>query len=151
VRREKMVGFATIVNNSSVFTSQNAYVSIELFYGILALFSIFLIASLFLSGKTHPFEKIFSAIVAFVFSVVITLSSYSLAIMKTDVIGFINGVGPSGEFIQQNFFTPTIIMQNGQIFEIALWIVTILSFINIINSVLVLIDATKKPNNRGEY
>ena len=45
-------------NSSFVFTSQNAYTSMELYYAGLALFSIFIVSSLFLDGGTKPFEKL---------------------------------------------------------------------------------------------
>ena len=59
----------TMSNSSMVFSSQNAYTSIELYCVGIALFLIFVMASLFLDGGTKPFEKLFAAISAFIFSV----------------------------------------------------------------------------------
>jgi len=137
---------------SNVMTNGSAYMSMKLYYVILALFALFIIASLFLNGETRPFEKLFMAIMAFLTSIIIAISSFSLAI-----ISFVNG-GTAQQIIvnnttfQQQYTIPTIIMQNTPLVQIISWILVILCFINIINCILVLIDYSKiKKVKKGEF
>jgi hypothetical protein len=129
-------------NSSIVFSSQNAYTSMELYYAIVALFSIFVVASLFLDGGTKPFEKLFAAIVGFVFSVSIAISSFSLAIINVGEAGSLQQIAATA-ISQQKAIAPMIIMQNSQTWQIISWIVVILCFVNIINCILVLIDYSR--------
>jgi len=125
-------------NSSFVFAPQNAYVSIELYYTLVALFSIFILASWFLDGDVKPFEKLFAAIIAFIFSVSIAMSSFSLALITTTEVGPIVYNGTT-----QIVVMPIIVMQNGIVLQIISWILVILCFVNIINCVLVLIDYSR--------
>ncbi len=129
-------------NSSIVFSAQNAYTSMELYYAIVALFSIFIIASLFLDGGTKPFEKLFAAIVGFIFSVGIAISSFSLAIINVGEAGSLQQITATA-ISQQQAITPIIVMQNSQTWQIISWIVVILCFVNIINCILVLIDYSR--------
>jgi asparagine N-glycosylation enzyme membrane subunit Stt3 len=131
-------------NSSIVFASQNAYTSMELYYAFIVLFTIFIISSLFLDGRTKPFEKLFASILAFLFSLSSALASFSLALLAT---------GSGGSFQQeinntilnQQVIIPTIIMQNITTWQVINWILVILCFINIINCILVLIDNANIP------
>lgn len=131
-------------NASMVFTSQNAYTSMELYYAVIVLFSIFMVSSLFLDGRTKPFEKLLSAIMAFLFSFSNALASFSLAIIKADNAGFMQQTG-IGQIVltQQQAIVPTIIMQNTMTWQVVSWILVIICFINIVNCILVLIDYSK--------
>jgi hypothetical protein len=135
-------------NSSFVFTSQNAYTSMELYYAGLALFSIFVVSSLFLDGGTKPFEKLFAAIIAFILSVGNALAAFSLAIMNVENAGFIqSGTNPINQTIAM---VPTIIMQNTTTIQVINWIIVLLCFVNIINCILVLIDYSRvKGVNKG--
>jgi hypothetical protein len=136
-------------NSSFVFIQQNAYTSIELYYASIALFSIFILASLFLNGQTKPFEKLFAAIMAFIFAIGNALSTFSLAIMNVGNAGSllqtINNVT-----VEQQSIIPTIIMQNTTILQVISWILVLLCFVNIINCILVLIDYSKIKGVRKE-
>ena len=128
-------------NSSFVFTSQNAYTSMELYYAGLALFAVFVISSLFLDGGTKPFEKLFAAIAAFIFSVGNALATFSLAIMRIDTAGFVYyGNAPAN---QSNSMAPMILMQNTTTIQVIHWIIVLLCFVNIINCILVLIDYSR--------
>jgi hypothetical protein len=128
-------------NSSFVFSSQNAYTSMELYYAGLALFSVFILASLFLDGGTKPFEKLFAAIIAFIFSVGSALASFSLAIMDVTNAGYLqSGTNPINQTVA---IVPTIIMQNSTTIQVINWIIVILCFVNIINCILVLIDYSR--------
>lgn len=129
-------------NSSIVFVQQNAYTSMEFYYAIIALFSIFILASLFLDGKTSPFEKLFAAIMAFVFSVGNALSSFSLAIISYGSVGFFQQNTTNATF-QQQAIAPIIIMQNSITWQVICWILVILCFVNIINCILVLMDYSR--------
>jgi len=132
-------------NASVVFTSQNAYTSMELYYAVLALFAIFMISSLWLDGEEKPFEKLFASIMAFILSFSNALASFSLAIIKVENAGFAQQAG-TGQFIstQQQALVPTIIMQNTMTWQIVSWILVILCFINIINCIILFIDYSRK-------
>jgi hypothetical protein len=137
-------------NSSFVFSSQNAYTSMELYYAGLALFSIFVVSSLFLDGGTKPFEKLFAAIAAFIFSVGNALAAFSLAIMRVDNTGLIqSGTNP----LNQTFaMVPTIIMQNATTIQVINWLIVILCFVNIINCILVLVDYSRiKGVKKGAF
>ena len=138
---------------SNVMTNGNAYVSMKVYYVMMALFVLFILASLFLDGASRPFEKLFMSVMAFLTSVIIALSSFSLAI-----ISFINGGTAQQAMInnttfQQQYTIPTIIMQNSPVIQIVSWILVILCFINIINCILNLIAYSKvKPiKKRKEF
>lgn len=137
-------------NSSFVFTSQTGYTSMELYYTGLALFAIFVIASLFLDGETKPFEKLFAAIAAFIFSVGNALAAFSLAIMRIDTAGFVYyGNAPAN---QTNSLAPTILMQNATTIQVINWLIVILCFVNIINCILVLVDYSRiKAVKKGAF
>lgn len=132
----------SIMDNSTiVFSSQNAYTSMRLYYAILALFVLFVLASLFLNGDSRPFEKLFMSLMAFLTSVVIAITSFSLAI-----VSFANGESTRqvlNHTVQQQYVIPTIIMQNTPMIEIISCILAVLCFINVINCILVLIDYSR--------
>jgi len=129
-------------NSSIVFTQQSAYTSFELYYAIIGLFAIFVLASLFLDGKTKPFEKLFAAIIAFLLSIINAYASFSLAIIKVGDAGFIQYINSS--FIsQQQSIVPMVIMQNTSMWQVVCWILAILCFINIVNCILVLMDYSR--------
>lgn len=131
-------------NASFVFTSQNAYTSMELYYAVLILFSIFMICSLALDGQKKPFEKLFAAIMAFLFAFSNALASFSLAIVTYTTGGFMQQTGTGTVIVtQQEAIIPVIIMQNTMTWQVVSWILLILCFVNIINCILVLIDYTK--------
>jgi hypothetical protein len=129
-------------NSSIVFTQQSAYTSFELYYAIIGLFAIFVLASLFLDGQTKPFEKLFAAIIAFILSLANTYTSYSLAIIKVGDAGFIQNIDPL-ILSQQQSIVPMVIMQNTIVWEAICWIIVILCFVNIINCILVLNDYSR--------
>ena len=129
-------------NSSIVFIQQSAYTSFELYYAIIGLFAIFVLASLFLDGKTKPFEKLFAAIIAFLLSIINAYASFSLAIIKVGDAGFIQYINSS--FIsQQQSIVPMVIMQNTSMWQVVCWILAILCFINIVNCILVLMDYSR--------
>lgn len=131
-------------NSSFVFAQQNAYTSIELYSLIFWSFVVFLLASWFLDGKTKPFEKLLASILAFLLSVCNALVSFSIALMSPINAGFIQQAPPAQIITaQQQIILPTMIMQNSITWEIICWIILILAFINIINSILVLVDYVK--------
>lgn len=131
-------------NASFVFTQQNAYTSMELYYAVLALFSIFMICSLLLDGQTKPFEKLFAAIMAFLFSFSNALASFSLAIIEPVNAGFMQQTGTGAVIAtQQQAIIPAVIMQNTMTWQVVSWILLILCFINIINCILVLMDYSR--------
>jgi hypothetical protein len=131
-------------NASFVFTSQNAYTSMELYFAVLVLFSIFMVCSLALDGQKKPFEKLFSAIMAFLFAFSNALASFSLAIVTYANAGFVQQTGTGNIVLtQQQAIIPVIIMQNTMTWQVVSWILLILCFINIINCILVLIDYSK--------
>jgi hypothetical protein len=131
-------------NASAVFSQQNAYTSMELYYAILGLFSIFMIASLFLDGEKKPFEKLFAAIIAFILSFSAALASFSLAIIKVESAGWIQqAASPQIIAAQQQALIPTMVMQNTKTWGIASWIILILAFVNVINCILVLYDYSR--------
>jgi len=129
-------------NSSIVFTQQSAYTSFELYYAIIGLFAIFVLASLFLDGKTKPFEKLFAAIIAFLFSITNAYASFSLAIIKVGDAGFIQTIDPV-ILSQQQSIVPMVIMQNTSMWQVICWILAILCFINIINCILILMDYSR--------
>ena len=129
-------------NSSIVFTQQSAYTSFELYYAIIGLFAIFVLASLFLDGQTKPFEKLLAAIIAFLLSIINAYASFSLAIIKVGDAGFIQYINSS--FIsQQQSIVPMVIMQNTSMWQVVCWILAILCFINIVNCILVLMDYSR--------
>jgi len=131
-------------NSSIVFTQQSAYTSFELYYAIIGLFAIFVLASLFLDGQTRPFEKLFAAVMAFLFSISNAYASFSLAIVKVGDAGFIQQAnGAQVIASQQQVITPMIIMQNTSMWQVICWILAILCFINIINCILILMDYSR--------
>ena len=138
-----LVGNLTFSNASIVYTAQNAYTSMELYYVVVALFSIFAIASFFLNGYDKPFEKLFAAIIAFIFSVAMAVTSFSLAKVATDTAGFFQIVDAGGNITQTSAIVPVIIMQNSQTWQVISWILVLLTFVNIINCILVLIDFSR--------
>jgi hypothetical protein len=141
-----MISNISLSNASTVFTTQSAYTSFELFYAVAGLFTIFIIASFFLDGQTKPFEKLLAAIMAFIFSIGVALSTFSLAIVNTSTAGFMlisNVTDNITATTQINAIIPTIVMQNGQMWQIASWIIVLLAFVNIINCILVLIDYSR--------
>lgn len=141
----------TMSNSSMVFSSQNAYTSIELYCVGIALFLIFVMASLFLDGGTKPFEKLFAAISAFIFSVGNALMAFSLAIMTVDVMVSMQQ-NVSGLIFVQNAYAPIIIMQNATTIQVINWIIVILCFVNIINCILVLMDYSRiKGVKKGAF
>jgi len=129
-------------NSSFVFSQQNAYTSMDLYYALIALLSVFILASLFLDGATRPFEKLFAAIMAFLFAISNALASFSLAIITVGDAGFVQQEINSIT-VQQQSIIPTIIMQNAITWQVISWILVILCFINIINCILVLIDYSR--------
>ena len=129
-------------NSSIVFIQQSAYTSFELYYAIIGLFAIFVLASLFLDGKTKPFEKLIAAIIAFLLSIINAYASFSLAIIKVGDAGFIQQIDPA-ILSQQQSIVPMVIMQNTIMWQVACWIIAILCFINIINCILVLMDYSR--------
>lgn len=129
-------------NSSIVFTQQSAYTSFELYYAIIGLFAIFVLASLFLDGQTKPFEKLFAAIIAFMLSIINAYASFSLAIVKIGDAGFIQQIDPA-ILSQQQSIVPMIIMQNTSMWQVVCWIIAILCFINIINCILILMDYSR--------
>lgn len=140
-------------NASMVFSQQNVYTSMELYYAVVFLFVAFVLASLFLDGERKPFEKLFAALIGFILSFSNALASFSLAIIKADPAGFIQQTGTGNVVLtQQEAFVPTIIMQNTMTWQIASWIILILCFINVINCVLILIDYSRiKAVKRNEF
>jgi hypothetical protein len=140
---------ATLIYNpdiANVMTNGSSYTSMRLYYAILALFTAFLLSSLFLNGESRPFEKLFMALMAFVTSVVIAISSFSLAI-----VSFINGGNAqqslvNGTIFNQQYTIPTIIMQNTPMIEIISCILAVLCFINVINCILTLIEYSRMQN-----
>lgn len=132
-------------NSSFVFAQQSAYTSIELYSLVFGAFIVFLLASWFLDGKTKPFEKLMASIIAFLLSVCNALISFSLAIITVQDAGFIQQSNILNQTIvaQQQAILPMIIMQNSVTWEVICWIIVILTFINIINSILVLVDYTR--------
>jgi hypothetical protein len=131
----------SMINTSMVFAPQSAYISMELYYALVALFLVLISGSLFLDGKTKPFEKLFAAIVAFIFSVGLALASFSLAIINYDSIGVLQQINNvTNDIQQQQAIAPIIIMQNSMVLQIINWIVVIACFVNIINCVLILKD-----------
>jgi len=129
-------------NSSIVFIQQSAYTSFELYYAIIGLFAIFVLASLFLDGQTKPFEKLLAAIIAFLLSIINAYASFSLAIIKVGDAGFIQYINSS--FIsQQQSIVPMVIMQNTSMWQVVCWILAILCFINIVNCILVLMDYSR--------
>jgi len=137
------LGFSNV---SFVFTSQNAYTSMELYYAVLALFSIFMVCSLALDGQTKPFEKLFAAIMAFLFSFSNALASFSLAIITPVDAGFIQQTGVGNIVLtQQAAIVPAIVMQNTMTWQVVSWILLILCFVNVINCILVLMDYSRVP------
>jgi len=129
-------------NSSIVFTQQSAYTSFELYYAIIGLFAIFVLASLFLDGQTKPFEKLIAAIIAFLLSIINAYASFSLAIIKVGDAGFIQQIDPA-ILSQQQSIVPMVIMQNTTMWQVICWILAILCFINIINCILVLMDYSR--------
>ena len=129
-------------NSSIVFTQQSAYTSFELYYAIIGLFAIFVLASLFLDGQTKPFEKLFAAIISFILSIINAYASFSLAIVKIGDAGFIQQIDPA-ILSQQQSIVPMIIMQNTPMWQVVCWIIAILCFINIINCILILMDYSR--------
>lgn len=131
-------------NASFVFSQQNVYTSMELYYAVLALFSIFMVCSLVLDGQTKPFEKLFAGIMAFLFSFSNALASFSLAIITSTNAGFIQQTGVGNIVLtQQQAIIPVIIMQNTMTWQVVSWILLILCFINVINCILVLMDYSR--------
>jgi hypothetical protein len=128
-------------NSSFVFAQQNAYTSMELYSLIFGSFVVFLLASWFLDGQTKPFEKILASLIAFIISVCSALTSFSIAIVSSIDAGFIQGAGK--DITQQQAILPTIIMQNSITWEVICWIIVALTFINIINSIIVLVDYSR--------
>lgn len=140
-------------NASVVFSQQNAYTSMELYYAVLILFSVFMVASLFLNGDTKPFEKLFAAVMAFLFSFSNALASFSLAIIKVENAGFVQQTG-IGQVVltQQQALVPSVIMQNTLTWQVVSWILVILCFVNIINCILVLVDYSRKTGvKKGDF
>ena len=140
-------------NASAVFSTQNAYTSMELYYAILGLFAIFMLASLFLDGERKPFEKLFAAIIAFILSFSSALASFSLAIIKVENAGFVQQTGTGNIVLtQQQALIPTMVMQNTMTWNIASWIILILCFVNVINCVLILYDYSRmKGVKKSEF
>ena len=141
-----MITNISLSNVSAVFTTQSAYTSFELFYAIAGLFTIFIIASFFLDGLQRPFEKLLAAIMAFIFSIGLALSTFSLAIVDTTTAGYMlvsNVTNNITATTQTNAIIPTLVMQNSQMLQIASWIIVLLAFVNIINCILVLIDYSR--------
>jgi hypothetical protein len=133
----------TFNNASIVFTSQNAYTSMEFYYAIIGMFMVFVVASFFLDGQTRPFEKLFSAIIGFIFAVLMAITSFSLAKIATDTAGFFQIIDAGGNITQTSAIVPVIIMQNSQTWQVISWIIVLLCFVNIINCILVLIDYSR--------
>lgn len=129
-------------NSTIVFSSQNAYTSIELYYTIIILLSVFLLSSMFLDGRTKPFEKLFAAIMAFLFAVSNAIASFSLALITIISAGSLQSV-INNTTLQQQSLIPTIIMQNSYAWQIISWVLVVLCFVNIINCILVLIDYSR--------
>lgn len=137
---------------SNVMTNGNAYVSMKVYYVMMALFAIFILASLFLDGASRPFEKLFMSLMAFLTSVIIALSSFSLAIISSVNGGTSQQILINNTTFQQQYTIPTIIMQNSPIIQIVSWILVVLCFINIINCILNLIEYSKvKSVKRKEF
>lgn len=131
-------------NASIVFSQQNVYTSMELYYAVITLFIIFMLASLFLDGDRKPFEKLFAAIMAFLFSFSNALASFSLAIVDVENAGFIQQTGTGNIILsQQQALVPSIIMQNTMTWQVVSWILVVLTFVNIVNCILVLMDYSK--------
>ena len=150
-----LISNITSSNASVVFTNINAYTSIEVYYAVLALLAVSLSLSLLLAGDKKPFEKLFAAIMAFIFSALAAYESFSLAIVSSQVSGFIGSECPYGQtscfnMTQQNVVVPVISMQNSMPLQIVSWIFVIMCFVNIINCILVLMDYSRIKNvNRG--
>ena len=116
----------------------------ELYYAVLALFSIFMVCSLVLDGQTKPFEKLFAAIMAFLFSFSNALASFSLALISYTTGGWMQQTGTGNIVLtQQEAILPVIIMQNTMTWQVVSWILLILCFINVINCILVLMDYSR--------
>jgi hypothetical protein len=80
------------------------------------------------------------------------LTSFSLAKMSTDMAGFFQIVDAGGNITQTSAIVPVIIMQNSQTWQVISWIIVILTFINIINCILVLIDYSRiKEVKKGAF
>lgn len=143
----------SLSNSSFVFSQQNAYTSFELYYAVIALFSVFMVASLFLDGKTKPFEKLFASLIAFLFSFSNALASFSLAIVRDVNAGFIQQTGVGAVIVtQQQAVIPVIIMQNTMTWQIVSWILLILCFVNVINCILVLMDYSRNVGvKKGDF
>jgi hypothetical protein len=136
------------LSNTSKVTPSNSYIGMDLFYIIIIAFSIVMLASLWIDG-TQPFEKLFASIIAFLISIGITLSSFSLALITYGSGGFIQQE-INNMTTQQQVMIPVIIMQNTPILQVTSWILMILCFINIINSILVLIDYSRLEQGGDE-
>ncbi len=140
-------------NASVVFSQQNVYTSMELYFAVLFLFVAFMLASLFLDGERKPFEKLFAALIGFVLSFSNALASFSLAIIKVEHAGFIQQTGIGAVIAtQQEALVPAVIMQNTMTWQIASWIIMILCFVNVVNCILLLIDYSRiKAVKRNEF
>jgi len=116
----------------------------ELYSLIFWAFVVFILASWFLDGQTKPFEKLLASIIAFLLSASNAFLSFSIALMSPVSAGFIQQA-PQSQVVasQQMAILPSMIMQNNITWEVMCWIIVILAFINIINSILVLVDYTR--------
>lgn len=131
-------------NSTFVFAQQSAYTSMELYTLIFVSFIIFIMASMFLDGKTKPFEKLIASLIAFILAVCNALVSFSLAIITVQDAGFIQQAsGPQVVVAQQQAILPMVIMQNSITWEVVCWIIVTLAFVNIVNSILYLVDYVK--------
>lgn len=142
-------GNSTLIYNpniSHVMTNGSAYTSVELYYTIILLLSVFLLSSMFLNGGKKPFEKLFAAIMAFIFAVSNAFASFSLAIINIISGGTMESI-INNTTVQQQSLIPTIIMQNSYILQLISWILVLLCFINIVNCILVIIDYSRMQHN----
>lgn len=131
-------------NASVVFTTQSAYTGFELYYAVIALFITFMALSLYLDGGKQPFEKMLAAIMAFLFSFSNALASFSLAIISVENAGFVQQTGTGNVVLtQQQALVPSIVMQNTMTWQVVSWILVVICFINIINSLLMLMDYSR--------
>ena len=133
----------TFSNSSLVYTAQNAYTSMELYYAIIAIFAVFLVASFVLSGDKKPFEKLLASIMAFIFAGFSAYSTFSLAIITVEPAGVIQQANQSIQAL-----VPTVVMQNGSLLQIVSWIMVVLAFINIVNCILVLMDDSRRGGRK---
>lgn len=147
-----MITNLTYSNASIVYTAQSSYTSMELYYAIIGMFMVFVVASFFLDGQSRPFEKLFAAIIGFIFAVSMAVTSFSLAKISTDIAGFFQVVDAGGNVTQTSAIVPVIIMQNSQTWQVISWIIVLLCFVNIINCILVLIDYSRiKGVKKGAF